>query len=410
MRKVLRVILPVLVIAAGVAVAVRLIRTRPRAARTPPRAVATLVEVITCSEGSEQVVIEAMGTVVPAKAVVVQPQVTGRIIEQNPKLVPGGRFNKDEVIARIDPRDYELAVEQQKAAVQRATFELKVEEGRRVVAKREWNLLESDLAESEAGRALALREPQLETAKAALAAARSGLEQAALSLERTTIRAPFNALVQEESIDLGQLVAPQTRLATLVGTDEYWVQVSIPMDRLQWVAIPGVNADEGAAATVLHAVGPEMVVERTGRVVRLLGDLDPVGRMARVLVAVGDPLGLGADSDDGAIPLLIGAYVRVLIEGPVLEDVVVVPRRAIREGDRIWVMNAEDKLEIREANIVWRRENDVLLRDSVDGGVRVIVSRIAAPVPGLPLRVENDNKEATTGPDAAFDTRQRDSE
>jgi len=372
MRKVLRVILPVLVLAVGIAAAVTLIRTRPRAARTPPRVAATLVEVITASKGSEQVIIGAMGTVVPAKSVVVQPQVTGRIVEQNPKLLPGGLLKKDEVIARIDPRDYEL--------------------------EREWNLLESGLTESEAGRTLALREPQLQTAKAALAAARSGLEQATLSLERTTIRAPFNALVKEESIDLGQLVAPQTRLATLVGTDEYWVQVSIPMDRLQWIAIPGINGDAGATAKVLHAVGPELAVERAGRVVRLLGDLDPVGRMARVLVTVGDPLGLGADSNDGAIPLLIGAYVRVLIEGPVLDDVVAVPRRALREGDRIWVMNADDKLEIREANIVWRRENDVLLRDSVDEGERIIVSSIATPVPGLGLRAEHDGNDLTATP------------
>ena len=398
MRKVLRVILTILVLAAGIAAAVTLIRTRPRAARTPPRSAATLVEVITASKGSEHVLIEAMGTVVPAKTVVVQPQVTGRIVEQSPKLLPGGLFKKGDVIARIDPRDYELAVEQQKAAVQRATFELKVEEGRQVVAKREWNLLKSDLTESEAGRALALREPQLQTAKAALAGARSGLEQTTLSLERTTIRAPFNALVKEEFIDLGQLVAPQTRLATLIGTDEYWVQVSMPVERLQWVAIPGVKGDQGAAAEVLHALGPEAVVERAGRVVRLLGDLDPVGRMARVLVVVDDPLGLAADSDDGALPLLIGAYVRVLIEGPVLDDVVVVPRRALREGDRIWIMNADDKLEIREANIVWRRENDVLLRKSVDEGDRIIVSRIATPVPGLALRAERDGVDEAATP------------
>ena len=398
MRRVLRVILVIMVLAAGIAAAVTLIRTRPRAARTPPRSAATLGEVITASKGSEHVLIEAMGTVVPAKTVVVQPQVTGRIVEQSPKLLPGGLFKKGDVIARIDPRDYELAVEQQKAAVQRATFELKVEEGRQVVAKREWNLLKSDLTESEAGRALALREPQLQTAKAGLAGTRSGLEQATLSLERTTICAPFNALVKEEFIDLGQLVAPQTRLAILVGTDEYWVQVSIPMDRLQWFAIPGVNADQGAAAKVLHVIGPEAVVERAGRVVRLLGDLDPVGRMARVLVVVDDPLGLAAHSDDGALPLLIGAYVRVLIEGPVLDDVVVVPRRALREGDQIWIMNADDKLEIREANIVWRRENDVLLRNSVDEGERIIVSRIAAPVPGLALRAERDGNDGTATP------------
>ena len=88
----------------------------------------------------------------------------------------------------------------------------------------------------------------------------------------------------------------------------------------------------------------------------------------------------------------------MLIEGPVLDDVVVVPRRALREGDRIWIMNADDKLEIREANIVWRRENDVLLRKSVDEGDRIIVSRIATPVPGLALRAERDGVDEAATP------------
>ena len=64
-----------------------------------------------------------------------------------------------------------------------------------------------DVQTSEIGRELALRIPHRQKMEAALEAARSRLKEAELSLERTTIRAPFNALVQNESVDLGQLVS-----------------------------------------------------------------------------------------------------------------------------------------------------------------------------------------------------------
>jgi RND family efflux transporter MFP subunit len=395
LKQLLTKLLPLVIVAAALLVAVALIKTRRTAGRGAAREASTLVRVMPAARSREQVRVVAMGTVMPAQEVVLQPEVSGRVVEQSPKLIPGGHFDAGEVIAQIDRRDYELAVEQQKANVARAEFELKLEEGRRTIAEREWELLDQDVRWSEAGRDLALRKPHMENATAALDAARSGLKRAELDLDRTVIRAPFNVLVQDEFIDVGQIVSPQTHLANLIGTDCFWVQVSVGVDRLGWIRFPGVERPEGSKARIVYETGIDGTIEREGHVVQLRGDLDPKGRMARILVAIDDPFSLesavgGTDvlTENGKPPLLLGAYVRVEIEGTELEDVVAVPRTALRDGDRVWIMGQQERLVIRDIEVAWRLRDTVLVRNGIGEGERIVVGAISTPIPGMKLRVE----------------------
>jgi len=120
-------------------------------------------------------------------------------------------------------------------------------------------------------------------------------------------------------------------------------------------------------------------------VVRVLGDLDPVGRMARLLVAVKDPFQLERPPlSQSEFPLLLGAYVKVEMQGPWLENVFVIPRKAFREGDRVWLMAGEKKLAIQKVTVVWRRKADVMVR-GLSPGDQIITSRISAPVAGMEL-------------------------
>ncbi|MCA9558798.1 MAG: efflux RND transporter periplasmic adaptor subunit, partial [Myxococcales bacterium] len=284
----------------------------------------------------------------------------------------GGRLEAGATVLRIERRDYETQVSQAKAAVERAALELELERGRKSIADREWKLLgEGDKADARS-RARALREPQLKNAEAQLEAAKAQLEQARANVRRTTLEAPFNALVVSESVDLGQLVSPQAMVARLVGTDAFWVEVAVPVADLHWLQVPG------ATAQVVHDTGGARVVKQ-GTVVRLMGDLDPVGRMARLLVEVPAPL-------DGETPLLLGAYVDVEIGGKPVEDVFEVPRVALREGDTLWVMGVDGTLEIRPATITRRLRDRVLVSDGLRAGDQLIVSRLPSPVPGMKVR------------------------
>ncbi|MEZ4369144.1 MAG: HlyD family efflux transporter periplasmic adaptor subunit, partial [Kofleriaceae bacterium] len=217
-------------------------------------------------------------------------------------------------------------------------------------------------------------------------AAESGLERAQLAVGKTSLSLPWNALVQQRAVDVGQLVTPGTPLATLVGTDEFWVQVSVPVDRLRWIDIPGVGgATVGSTATVRQLTAGAPIV-RTGRVVRLMGDLDPAGRMARLLVTVEDPLGLAAASGSAeALPLLIGAYVEVEIVGDELADVIEVPRVALHDGDTVYV-DAGGSLAVRTVEVAWRRRDSVLVSSGLAAGERVVVSPLSGATPGMVLR------------------------
>jgi len=384
------------VLAVGIFALGYMVKTRPEPPKKPPVDSSPLVEVEAARKGTHPVSIRAQGTVVPARRVVVAPEVSGRIQWQNSALVAGGKLAKGTPLVRIDARDYQLAVRQQESAVDKAQTELVIERSRKKVAEREWELLGND-NNATASKSLALREPQLRTAQVALEAAKSGLEQAKLNVTRTSVRAPFNAFVTAESSEIGQLVGPTTQLATLVGTDHFWVQVSIPVENLARLAIPGVNAGEGAGTTALvsQAAGTQ-TIERTGRIVRLLGEVDPVGGMARLLVEIDDPLGLA--KKDGSLPLLLGAFVDVRFDAGELDGVVLLPRSALHEGNKVYV-EAEGTLSVRPVTIAWRLQDSVLIASGVEAGDQIIVSSIAEPVDGMKVRRADQAPPATQASD-----------
>jgi hypothetical protein len=130
-----------------------------------------------------------------------------------------------------------------------------------------------------------------------------------------------------------------------------------------------------------------VTVSREGHVVRLLGDLDPVGRMARVLVEIDDPFNLEREEAKGELPLLVGAFVNVMIDAGSIDDVVEVPRKSVRDGDQVYVFGKERKLEIRKIQVVWRNSDSVLVKSGLEAGDQVIVSRMSTPVEGMLLRV-----------------------
>jgi hypothetical protein len=176
-------------------------------------------------------------------------------------------------------------------------------------------------------------------------------------------------------------------MATLVGTDTIWINTSVPIDRLGAIDAPG------ARAIVRQDVGTGFV-ERQGRVVRLLGDLDPVARMARVLVEVEDPFDRNKeDAPPGRPPLLVGAYVEVIIEGNGNRELIAVPRRAVHDGSKVYVVSNDGTLDIRPVDIAWRTLETVLVEGGLDAGDKIITSAIAAPIEGMKLRVAGGRNE-----------------
>jgi RND family efflux transporter MFP subunit len=395
----LQVLLPLAVLAVGVIGMKALIAAKPEPPRREVRNLAPLVEVVEVeSAAGKEAVVRGMGTVKAARTLTLTPEVSGRVVTQHPALEPGGRLEAGALVVQLDDRDYRLAVTRENAFVTRAKAEVALEAGRKTIAEREWEVMAAQFGNTvdAKGRELALRTPQGKAAQANVTAARSALQRARLSLERTEIRAPFDAFVQSESVEVGQWVGPGAKLATLVGTEHFWVEVSVPVDQLAWL---GLDRGDGAlpVATVTQRMGSENTVEHRGRVLRVLDQLDPLGRMARLLVEVDDPLGIAVAKGERHTPLRLGAYVEVAIQGRSFDRGVTVPRDALRESGKLWVASSDGKLEIRTAAIGWRERDRVLVTSGVEVGERVIVTALSTVTHGMEIRIAGETTADGSG-------------
>ncbi|NOY90449.1 MAG: efflux RND transporter periplasmic adaptor subunit [Deltaproteobacteria bacterium] len=378
-----KAVVPILVLVVGFGVFRFLVVTKAEAPRAAPPPAGALVEVTSVSAEDRDVTLRAHGRVIPTRQVRLSSQVGGRVVWQDQRLSAGGRFNRGEPMLRVDPRDYQLALESQRADVERASVEVDLERSRRDIATREWQSFGPADAGTDAGTELALRQPQERAADLNLMAARSGLRRARLELSRTTIRAPFDLLVLTEEVDLGQLVGPSAPLITAVSSESFRVQVAVPLEALARIQLPR-GGQPGASADILLQAG-ETRIERRGRVLSVLPDVAPTGSLARLLIQIDEPL--GREQAPGELPLLLGSYVEVRIAAGSLSQVIPVPREQIHEGDHVYVLDANSRLDIRHVRIDWREQNEVLIGEGLEPGERIVTSRLATPVTGTLLRL-----------------------
>ncbi len=394
MKRVVQVLLPLTLLAAGGLIAAVLIWTKPTAAREPPAREAVSVRVEKARVIDKELVIDAFGTVMPARQLGLTSEVQGRVTRVAPDFSRGGLVKKGQLLVKIDSRDYEAAAAQARARLEQARVALQVEKGQRTVAEKEFALAKDMVRPEGEAKELALREPQIASARAQVESAREALQQARRKLGDTSVKAPLNALVQDGSVEVGQLVGPGAPLATLVGTDTFWVEASVSLGELEWFDVPQVNAEKGAPVRVTLQIGQNERAVRSGRVLRMLPGLDPQGRMAKLLVEVDDPLAM--EEQTGPVrdyPLLLNAYVRVEIEGRRLVGVVPVPRSAVWEEDNVWVVGPRSQLQKRKLDIVWRDEDDVYAKSGVEAGDQIVVSRVEEAVEGLEVRIREQGEQ-----------------
>ena len=381
--------LPLAVLAGAGAGVYALMASDSSTERAPERSEpARLVETVAVERGEHTATVQAWGEVIPADEVQVAPRVGGEIVEVADDLEAGGRVRKGQVVARIDDSDYKVALRQAKTQLAKAKASLRIEQGNQKVAETEAELLNQELSEQE--RDLVLRQPQLQQARAEVDSAEAAVEDAQLDLTRTEIRAPFDAVVQSVSIDLGSQVAAGNTIAQLIATDRYFVELAVPAAKLRWIEARQEGPSSGSRVELAN---PSVWGEgrtRTGEVVRVRPDLSEQGRMARVLVEVTDPL-------DREPPMLVGSYLRGRIMGQALNRVVALDRAYLREDDSVWVMTEENRLEIRAVEIAYRGPEQVYVSVGLGDGERVVTSDIATPTDGMKLRTRETDAGAGDG-------------
>ena len=369
----------ILIVGAGVFAAVRFIQTRPKPPQRQPAPISPLVETMAVQTGPETVVIQVLGTVVPSRQTHVRAEVAGVVRDVAAGFMPGATVTAGAPLLNLEAEDFRLDVAARQADLDSAKAALDLELGYQKVARHEWELLQKD-GQAVEDAALALRRPQLAQAQAKVRQAETALNQARLDLSRTTVKAPFTALVLEKEVEKGSRVSVTDTLATLVDVREYWVEATIPVDRLPWVTLPAKDRSGSLVRVRSQASG----AEREGRILRLRGDLEEQGRLARIIVSLPRPL------ETEPAPILLGEYVRLDIEGRRLDGVTSLPRAALRENDTVWVAR-NATLDIRPVSVVWRDTRTVLVKEGLAPGELVVTSELATPIQDMPLTLAQDS-------------------
>ena len=407
MMRVFKIVLPVLILALGFGAFQLLASMREPPQRVSRSYAGPLVEAITAPLQQVQVVVEGQGTVRPDAQIDLVPQVSGIVVWKDSDFKPGGTFAKGALLFRIDPRDYELAVQQAAVQVAQAHYQLDLAREEAAIAEQEWEKLH---AADQAPTDLVLRKPQLRAAEASLQGAEARLAEAQLRLDRTKVYAPFAGRVRTARVDVGQHLNAGQAIAQIYSIEKAEIVVPVPDEDLGWFTLPlpiavsaastsntgsvsDLSAEGRSRAFAFSREGASAEVSGTfagrqhqwsGRLVRTEGELDPQSRMVRLVVEVEAPYGGIAD---GIPPLTVGMFVGVAIAGRTVDGVRVLPRAALRQGDRVWTVGRDGILSIRPVQVVRALKDEVLAYIDMAPEERIIVSQLSGVTDGMQVRL-----------------------
>ncbi len=377
----------------SVAATATLLVTRPQLDPSEPEPVAPAVRVVYANPGSERMVVHAQGTVSPRTEADLVPEVSGNVLWISPNLVAGGYFEAGEPLLRIDERDYRYALERADAAVDRARAENEFAafELRRLREMEERNLISP--SDVETGMRAA------RVTEAALADAHAALNQAELDLSRTEVIAPFTGLVRSEQVDPGQFVNRGSAIARLYAVDYVEVRLPIADQQLAYLDIPPMQRGElnesSAPDVLLSADFAGQHYKWRGTIVRTEAEIDMRSRMVNAVARV-------RTTDDAAanpeyVPPPVGLFVEAEIQGRSADNVVVVPRSVIRNGNQLLVVDDDDRLRFRTVSIARIHGDDAYIDGGLEKGERVCLTVLQAVIDGMRVEVVEDEAAPMPG-------------
>jgi len=368
----------------------------------PPRQIPT-VTTVPAQVGSGAIRVRGSGTVRPSAEVTIAPQVGGRVTWVSSAFVSGGRFAAGQGLLRVDPADYENSVEAASAEVARAQVDVLTAEEEVAIARDEYQRLarrEGLDPDPENAGALVLREPQLRAAQAGLQSAEARLEDARLALQRTWIRAPFDGIVRDESVDLGQFVSPGQTIGRMYSTAE--VEIVVPLSDNEaslisalWEARAGQEATRIPVEITSDYGGVEYAW--TGYVDRAEAALNEQTRTVDVVVRVPRAFEPTPEQPDRP-PLLIGSYATVDIEGTSYDRYAIVPAAAMRDGGVVWTIEADTLLVMIPVDLIQEIENQAFVLGAIPTGTPIIVSALPFVTNGMTVRAAERLESAPAQP------------
>lgn len=388
----LKYLLPVAILAVSVLGAIIIVASKPDVTPKPPEIKPRLIRVTEVRAKDVQMMLTSQGTVTPRTESVLVSQVAGLIKSVSPAFVAGGFFEKNDILVRLDASDHQFAVIQAKQQVAQAELALKLEEQQGEIAKDEWRKLNDTLIPP-----LVAREPQLAQTRAALDAAKATLQQAELNLQRAFIRAPFAGRIRTKNADVGQYATPGMTLAQIYAIDYAEVRLPLPDDQLQFLDMAfdfrGSKNDSQGQEVLLKAnfAGRRQIWK--AYLTRIEAEVDSRSRMIHVVARAENPY--GRSQDDNRPPLAAGLFVQAEIFGKQYKNIYEVPRKAIKSGSQVLVIEQGNKLYARDVKILRLDAETAYISEGLDNGEMICLSKLDIFVNGMlvePVR-DTENRE-----------------
>ena len=306
-------------------------------------------------------------------------QVSGEVIYLSKKFVRGGFVKKGEVLAKIDASDYEAALIDAQANIASAKAALVLEIAHADVAKEQWRKIKGSKP-----TALSLREPQVAQEKARLLSSQAGLKRAKRNLERTVIRAPYDALIHSRLVSLGSYASTGTALGKILSTDIAEVRLPVADSELQYLENHGEQANVWIDAVI---AGKKQ--QWLGKIVRNEGVIDDRSHMNYLVVQIQDPYQL-APSQNKTKPikkLRYGTYITALISGKKLPSISIIDRHLITNS-QVAIVNKQGLLHFQPVNVARILDGKVYIDSGLENGMQVITSALDYPIEGMALLVK----------------------
>ena len=330
--------------------------------------------------------VNTQGAVTPRTESILVSEVSGQIVEVASNYVSGGFFRKGELLLKIDPRNYQSALKSAQANVARVQTQVAKENALANFALDDWKTLQDLNASTGPISDLALRKPQLAEAIAELTSAEAALEKAQEDLNRTSIRAPYDGMVQEKRADVGQYVNTGSQLALIFATDYAEIRLPITQRELSLIDLPSAGDSSSPLPVTLTSEAGAARHTWEGLVVRSEGVFDSASRVLYAVAQVEDPY-----NQNGRIgePLRIGTFVTASIQGRFGGALFTIPRHALQRGETLWVIDEQQKIYPRDVEIVSTDEEYAYIDAGLTDGERYTITPVDQPLPGMPVRVNS---------------------
>ncbi|ALO35999.1 RND transporter [Colwellia sp. MT41] len=394
-----QIIIPIVILATGIAAMVGFssMKKPPEEKEQVDNTPIVAVEKISVAPMTLEV--NSYGMVKPKYETELIAQVNGEIVELSAVFVRGGFVKKGQLLARIDPSDYQAALLDAQASMASARAALEKEMAQGKVAEREWKQIENSSPTE-----LSLRKPQLAQELARVKSAQASVLRAKRNLERTEIRSPYDALIDSRNVGLGSFVGVGSKIGHVLGTAVAEIRLPVADNQLAFLTKTAVTQQGVNAPVNLIGTYAGQSTQWQAHISRSEGIIDSQSRMSYLVAEINDPYLLNSGNTTG-VPLRFGSYVNAKIKGYDISQATLIPRYLVVNG-KVALLDSESKLHYVVIDIVRQQGSHVVVANGLADGDQLIVSALDYPVDGMKLAlvVEDAEKELPTSEENSSET------